>query len=175
MVVKPFLQGKKINLRPLVASDVEGEYVNWLNDAVVCGYNAHHIFPYSREQALGYIADKKGSKKDLVLALVTKGKKSKHIGNIALQNIDYINRSAEFAIIIGDKNFWGKGIAAEASRLIINHGFAALNLHRVYCGTSSKNIPMQKLAAALGFKAEGRRTEALYKNGEYTDILEYGL
>ena len=66
-------------------------------------------------------------------------------------------------------------ISALYLRLILGHGFGALNLHRVYCGTSSENVPMQKLALAMGFSLEGRRREALYKNFGYLDVLEYGL
>lgn len=173
--MKPFLEGKIIHLRAPVTEDANGNYVNWFNDGEVCRYNSHHVYPYSKELAIKYIQDKQESKKDLVLAIATKGKRPKHIGNIALQDIDYISRSAEYAIIIGEKDYWGKGVAKEASLLILQHGFNALNLHRVYCGTSSKNIPMQKLAEYLGMKKEGCRKEALYKNGEYVDVIEYGL
>lgn len=174
-MTKPFLEGKIINLRPLTLADADGNYLNWLNDGEVCKYNSHHAYPYGRELAIKYVEDKQASKQDLVLAIVTKTKRPKHIGNIALQNIDYISRSAEYAIIIGEKEYWGKGIAKEASLLILRHGFKALNLHRIYCGTSAKNIGMQKLASSLGMKKEGRRKEALYKSGEYADIIEYGL
>ena len=34
---------------------------------------------------------------------------------------------------------------------------------------------MQKLAIALGFKEEGLRKEAMYKDGVFTDVIEYGL
>jgi [ribosomal protein S5]-alanine N-acetyltransferase len=34
---------------------------------------------------------------------------------------------------------------------------------------------MEKLAAKLGFREEGRRREAHFKNGEYADLVEYGL
>jgi RimJ/RimL family protein N-acetyltransferase len=34
---------------------------------------------------------------------------------------------------------------------------------------------MQKLALKLGMKPEGRRRQAMYKNGKYSDILEYGI
>jgi RimJ/RimL family protein N-acetyltransferase len=63
----------------------------------------------------------------------------------------------------------------EAGTLLINHAFKSLNLHRIYCGTSSDNIAMQKLAIKLGMAQEGLRKEAIYKNGNYSDILEYGL
>jgi RimJ/RimL family protein N-acetyltransferase len=89
--------------------------------------------------------------------------------------MDPVNRTAEYAIMVGDKKYWGKGIASEASMLVLAHGFNSLNLHRIYCGTLSTNVAMQKLATALGMKQEGVRREAQYKNGAYADIIEYGV
>ena len=80
-----------------------------------------------------------------VFAIVTKEKGS-HIGNISLQNIDYVDRSAELAIIIGDKRYWGKGIGLEAWKLMMNYGFLVLNLHRLYCGCANKNLGMRRIA-----------------------------
>ena len=46
---------------------------------------------------------------------------------------------------------------SEAGKLLINHAFNELNLHKVYCGTSSNNLGMQKLAINLGMVKEGVR------------------
>src|SRR3989344_4367881 len=170
---KPFIEGETINLRPLLLSDVDGGYVDWFNDAEVCRFNSHHVYPYNRKLAAQFVSDAQAQKQTLLLAVVTK--KGKHIGNISLQQIDYISRSAELALILGEKAYWGKGAGTEAARLMVRHGFEVLNLHRIYCGTSVHNIAMQKLAAGLRMRKEGRRREALYKNGGYADIIEYGL
>ncbi|MBI4065717.1 GNAT family N-acetyltransferase [Candidatus Kaiserbacteria bacterium] len=170
---KPFLEGATINLRPLSLDDAKGDYVNWFNDAEVCQHNAHHTYPYNRKLAEQYIKDANRQKHTMVLAITNK--KGTHIGNVSLQSINYISRSAEFAIIIGNKRYWGKGVAKEAGRLLLKHGFGALNLHRIYCGTSANNIAMQKVALALGMRKEGRRRDAIYKNGMYADIIEYGI
>lgn len=174
MHIKYFLQGNIVDLRVLLREDLNGEYINWLNDAEVCQYNSHHVYPYGPIQAEQYISSLENNKNNLVLAIIARDT-SKHIGNISLQNIDYINRNAEYAIILGDKAYHGKGVAKEVSLLLLKHGFNSLNLHRIYCGTSSANIAMQRLAIALGMKEEGRRKQALYKNGLYYDVLEYGL
>lgn len=169
-----FLTGETIYLRPLVPQDANDNYVSWLNDGGVCEFNSHHTFPYTTEMARQYIAQITGSKTEVVLAVIDKQSDS-HIGNVALQNISWINRSAEFAILIGNSAFHGKGVGEEAGGLLIAHGFGALNLHRIHCGTSADNVAMQKLAEKLGMSEEGRRRDAMYKNGAYADVIEYGL
>lgn len=169
-----FLKGKNVYLRPLKIEDVSENYISWLNDPEICEYNSHHVFPYNEYKAEEYLKSISLSDKALVLAII-ENETDKHIGNVSLQNINTLNRNAEFAIIIGDKDYLGKGFSKEIASLVLEHGFTELNLHRIYCGTAEGNIAMQKLAQFLGMKEEGRRKEAQFKNGKYNDILEYGI
>lgn len=169
-----FLEGDNLYLRNLNKEDINNNYIHWFDDSEVCKMNSHHRFPNSEESMIKYIESVNNSNNQLVLAIIDKNDKD-HIGNVSLQNINYINRSAEFAIIIGEKKYWGKGIGKECGKLIIKHGFSELNLHRIYCGTLSKNNGMINLAETLGFKKEGIRHEAEFKNNIYFDIIEFGL
>ena len=169
-----FLDGKKIYLRGIEKSDVNESYQQWFNDEEVCRFNSHHRFPKRREDMESYYQNVICSDNNLVLAIFSK-KTKEHIGNVSLQSINFFERSAEFAIIIGDKKYWGEGVGKEAGQIIIDHGFQELNLHRIYCGTSEDNIGMQKLAVHLGFQKEGISRKAMYKNGKYRDIIHYGL
>ncbi|MFA4876146.1 MAG: GNAT family protein [Methanoregula sp.] len=169
-----FLVGPRVYLRPMNEKDVEGSYIRWLNDKDICHGNSHHIFPYTRNDALDYIKNTSESGSDLILAVVL-NEGDRHIGNISLQKIHSIYRSAEFAIIIGERKCWGKGLGLEAAKLIIDHGFSAMNLNRIECGTFVNNIAMQKLACSLGMKEEGRRRQAVFKGGQFLDMIEYGL
>ncbi|MDD3324758.1 MAG: GNAT family protein [Sulfurospirillaceae bacterium] len=168
------LVGKNIYLRALHVSDVDGDYPSWLNDKEVCKYNSHGDTLYTKEMALLYIKSVQDSPTCKVFAICDKTS-DKHIGNISLQAICAKNESAEFAILLGDRAFWGKGLSKEAGKLLIDYGFDTLNLHRIYCGTNEANLPMQRLALFLGMSFEGRRKEAMKKNGKFYDILEYGI
>lgn len=174
MIGTPFLIGKEIYLRPMVDSDSEGPYLKWFNDAEVCQENAHHIFPFTAENARAYIQQLTSDSHKLILAIIHHGDDI-HIGNIALDNINYINRAAEFTIVIGGKAHWNKGYGKEAARLICDHGFLALNLNRIACGTFEDNVGMRKLAEYLGMVEEGRRRQAVYKLGRYMDVIELGV
>ncbi|MBM9589064.1 GNAT family N-acetyltransferase [Leptospira sp. 201903075] len=169
-----FLQGNSIYLRALAESDLGGNYQFWLNDEEIVRYNSHGRFTYSLDQLKSYITSSIISNTTLVLAVVAKDSDT-HVGNISLNAINWIDRNAEIAFLLGEKNYWGKGIMEEAGQLLIEHGFKTLNLHRIHCGTSSENQGMQKLALKLGMKEEGIRKEAIFKMGKYFDIFEYGM
>ena len=169
-----FLKGKIVHLRALTVNDIEGNYRYWLNDEEVVHFNSHGRFPLTQDKLKDYVQSVYRSDNNLVLAVID-NKSCKHIGNISLQKIQWIDRDAEIAFLLGEKDFHGKGIMFEAGNILINHGFNALNLHRIYCGTSSENIGMQKLAVKLGMTQEGVRKEAFFKNGKYLDLVEYGI
>lgn len=170
----PFLEGKRVFLRPLRRQDAFGPYAEWFNDEVVCAGNGHHRFPYSRQEALRYIQQAHSSGTELILAIARR-RDGRHIGNIALQRIDPVSRCAEFAIVIGDRASWGKGYSKEAAALLLHHAFETLNLRRVYCGTFETNTAMKRLASHLGMRREGRRRQAAFKQNRYLDVIEYGL
>lgn len=169
-----FLEGDNVHLRSPVPADADGPYPTWFNDAEVCQANGHHYYPYTRQDALEYIEHARTTEDALILAIVRDDDR-RHIGNISLQDIDRIARIAEFAIVIGDKDSWGEGFSKEAGRLIMDHGFTELNLHRVHCGTFATNTAMQHLAEYLGMTEEGRRRDHAYKSGDYVDLVEYGV
>lgn len=169
-----FIRGNQIDLRLLTKDDIFGNYSNWLNDPEITHYNSHGRFPITNEDLVNYVEQSRISKNALVLAVIDHATQA-HIGNISLQSINWIDRNAEIAFLLGEKSYWGKGAMLEAGQMVINHGFKMLNLHRIYCGTSSENVGMQRLALKLGMMEEGLRKDALYKQGKYVDVIEYGI
>ena len=161
-------------MRALVESDVDGGYSAWLNDPEVNRFNSHGRFPKSQEELLNYVKSVRKNNTIVVLAVIDKTN-NEHIGNISLQSISWIDRSADLAFLLGNTSYAGKGYMYDAGTLIIQHAFKILNFRRITCGTSSENIGMLKLAEKLGFKKEGIRREALYKHGTFYDIIEFGL
>jgi len=49
-------------------------------------------------------------------------------GNVTLNKIDPIHRKATTGLMIGDKTYWGQGIAVEAWALVCGYGFQCLGL-----------------------------------------------
>jgi [ribosomal protein S5]-alanine N-acetyltransferase len=164
----------EIGVKGLGEEELAGNYPNWFTDADVCQFNRHGVFPKSKENIAKFVRSLDGDMNRLVWA-VYRCSDQLHVGNISLQNISYIDRSAEIAFIFGEKSCWGKGFAFDAATLLLDHAWHKLNLRRIACGTASTNIAMQRLALKLNMIQEGIRRQALYLNGQYVDILEFGL
>ena len=167
-------QTERIRVRGLLPCDLDGNYPHWFNDLEVCRYNAHGVYPATRAEMENFIHSLTGDRSRIVWAVIEQSSNT-HIGNVSLQNINWIYRSAEFAVIMGEKQYWGKGYASEAANLLLTHGFKKLNLHRIYCGTALTNRGMCKLAESLKMTREGVRRQALFLNGAYVDLVEYGV
>jgi ribosomal-protein-alanine N-acetyltransferase len=159
-------------LRSLQESDVDGPYPSWFEDQDVCRYNSHGKLPRSRASFRQYVQSL-DSGSALVCAICHIG--DGHIGNVSLQGLSSIDRNAEFAIILGDRHHAGRGLGRLAGRQLLAHGFGKLNLHRIYCGTAANNAAMNKLALSLGMRQEGVRRAHLFLEGEWVDVVEYGI
>ena len=66
------------------------------------------------------------------------------VGTIGLLSIDNKNSKAEYYIAMGEIGYKGKGIAKEASELILEYGFINLGLNRIYLLTEIENVIAQK-------------------------------
>jgi len=165
-----FMDGGEIYLRPPRRQDLEGNWYSWLNDQVVTKYQDKGIFPNTQEEQEGYYNYILKSKKDVIFAICEK-KTDKHIGAVGLHKINWIHRSAELGILIGEKDYWGKGYGKTAWNLITGYGFDVLNMHRIYAFIMYENIYSIKSAKSSGFKEIGRIKDTFYKNGKYHDAF----
>jgi RimJ/RimL family protein N-acetyltransferase len=97
------------------------------------------------------------------------------IGHVGLYKIDHRVQSAEFAIVIGDRSAWGKGLGRACSRLLIEYGFDELNLRRISLQVLETNERAISLYHSLGFVDEGRLRQAHRQQGRWIDVLLMGL
>ncbi len=174
MILETPLRGEQVVLRALTEADCAGPYPKWLSDPEVCRYRSTGPAPYSVQEAAAFVQRVRASSSELVLAILRKSD-NRHLGNISLQQIDPVHRTAEFAILIGEKEAWGRGVGKEASRLLLNYGFCVMNLNRITCGVAQNNQPMRKIAQHLGMNEEGRRRQALRRENQCWDIVDYGI
>lgn len=169
----PFLVGKKMYLRILTKEDINERYLAWLNDRECTRYMRHRVFPTSVEALEQFVASRTWPN-DLTLAIVDK-KTHKHIGNIGLSSIDWVNRKAELGMLMGDKSFLNRGYMSEAFALVTEHAFETMNLHKLYAGTETDNNPSVALFKKMGWRIEGTLRGETYRDGKYIDVVRFAI
>ncbi len=161
--------GFKVYLRALEPDDFKIS-VNWRRDDeiwdMVIGPKYYVSEAYERKWVEEAIF---GAPNRFVLAVCLK-ENDELIGYVHLKNIDWQNRSANFAKLIGKKECWGKGIATEATLLMLYHGFIVLGLERIQARQLRSNFGSIRVEEKCGFKNEGIMRHAVFKNGEYQDL-----
>ena len=168
----PFIKGNGIFLRELRQLDLNGPWYSWLNDSEVTVFQNKGIFPNSIEKQTQYFESLINNNHDIVLAIIEEDT-NKHIGCVGLHKIDWVHRSAELGIVIGDRDVWGKKYGKQAWSLITDYGFNVLNLHRIFAVIIEGNIASQKSAESAGFILEGKFKDYLFKGGKYINAFYY--
>ena len=169
-----YSEGKIIYLREVRESDVNDEYYSWLNDPEINQFLETRFFPRSKNDILSYVRKMDGNPDEIFFAICIK-ENDKHIGNIKLGPINWIHRKGDISLVIGNKDYWGRGIAAEAIGLVIDFAFKVLNLHKLCAGYYESNIGSAKAFAKCGFIEEGRYRQEYFLNGDFTDVIRTGL
>ncbi len=76
------------------------------------------------------------------------------IGCCGVRTTSSDNSEGEFGCELNHE-YWGRGYALEASRAIIDFGFAGLGLHRIYAECIAENQASIRLCESLGMRQEG--------------------
>jgi len=169
----PFAVGKKVYLRGLERAD-QKDLLVWANDAEVTYYMFLGAFPANIELLEKEYEQLVNSRNDAAMAVIDK-KTDSHVGNVGLYAINWISRSAEFRIIIGQKDCWSKGYGTEATELCLDYGFNKLNLNRIFLGTNAGHKSAIRCYEKAGFKHEGGLRQEMFRHGVYSDVVQMGI
>jgi len=170
---------------------------NWFDSFSITNFTSHSVFPKSIKEMEQYKEIAINNKSNIVWRIFAKEKSNIckfdphnhssnietsgeingliYIGNCSLQQIDLVNRSAEVALIIGEKEYHGKGIATQCFKWMIEHGFNRLGLHRIYAGTAEYNKGMLNVCVKSGMILERIAREALFINGQFQNCIYYSI
>ena len=167
------LKGIKVDLIPFNQEFVTEEYLGWLSDIEVTKYLDVSNYQQTKDTVNNYIS-KFNNTENYIFAIVVKEKKQ-HIGNITLQNIDWVHKFATEGIMIGEKNFWSGGYGTEARSLLLEFAFIELKLNRIISSAFIDNIAGIKSNIKLGYKTEGLLRNHMILNGKYSDVVQQGI
>lgn len=172
--MKPFLTGQQVALRPLTVDDVRGCVWKWNHDKQVTRHLFRGTYPKSPDQAVAEHA-KNASRTDEVELIITDAASGEPIGITGLHGISALTRSAEWRILIGRADHWGKGIGREVGCLMVAYGFEQLNLHKVWLGVNASHDGAVRCYDKIGFTREGVLRDEVFCNGQYHDAIRMSM
>lgn len=96
------------------------------------------------------------------------------VGHCGLYYINWMNRTAELTIYLGETSVRGLGYGKDALTLLMDYAFDTLNLNRVWCEVFDNNGAVE-VYRKIGFKDEGVLRQHHFDEGRYMDCYVLGL
>jgi len=168
------LTGERIHLRPVTLDDVTDRYVRWMNDAEVTRFLEVRWAKQTAETIRAYVQQLLSKSDEPFFAICVNGT-GEHLGNIKLGPINPHHRTADVSLVIGEKAWWGKGIATEAIRLVTAHAFDELGLRKLKAGCYAENLGSAHAFERCGWRREGLQRAQAICDGKETDVILLGI
>jgi [ribosomal protein S5]-alanine N-acetyltransferase len=136
--------------------------------------NVRDVFPhpYTHDDATWWIEMNKQSENPATcFAIDVAGDAIGAVGIILGSDIYRV--SAEIGYWLGE-NYWGKGIASEAVKLMVDYAFKNFaEVQRIWAGVFHHNKSSMRVLEKAGFHFEGIQKKSAIKNGHLLDVYMY--
>jgi len=167
-----FREGKITYLRPLLKEDIRPMYLKWLNNPELNQYSDHfRTWPTLEKDLEDFYSDSIKDPNNIVFATCCK-KTGLHFGNHSLNDINWINRTAQHNVNIGIKKYRSIHYI-DSLKTVLDYAFNTLNLNKI---TGGAEIPgTLDFMKRFGYKKEGVLKNHVYRDGEYHDVVIFAV
>ncbi|MCH7745145.1 MAG: GNAT family N-acetyltransferase [Chloroflexi bacterium] len=154
------VRGKKVILREKSVDDAQADYA-WRVDEELARLDATRPLNMSYNDFLRYSKEEMNYPSPRSKRLAIDTLDGKHIGNCMYYDIDLRQGEAELGIMIGDREYWGKGYGTDSVNSLLDHIFTTTPITRVYLHTLEWNNRARNSFAKSGF----REVKPVRRNG----------
>ena len=167
------LTGSKVILRRHVPANLAA-FRRWYADPEIARLARYQEAPMRPEEIERFFTARVVGTDALAMA-VHERSTGRLIGTCAFSQLDGDNGSALYHITIGESDAWGLGYGTEATRLMVDHAFGTLGLHRVALFVFEFNERAIRAYQRAGFIVEGRARESIRRDGRWWDELAMSI
>ncbi|WP_027633591.1 GNAT family N-acetyltransferase [Clostridium hydrogeniformans] len=162
-------RGEKVLLRAYKSDDTEKAY-EYVNDAELMRYLSPNVaFPMTYKEEKEWV-EAQGQNKDGTYNFAIEDLESgRYIGGCGINEVNWLTRVVTVGIMIGDKDYWGRGYGTDTMNTLIKFIFSNMNVNKIKLYTFSFNERAQRCYEKCGFKVEGILKEEVFKDGQYYD------
>ena len=161
------IEGKLIRIREKRVEDIPDEYA-WRVDEELSRLDATRPLTMSYDDFLKYSKEEMQFPNFRSKRLAVETIEGVHIGNVMYYDLNMRNAETELGIMIGNKEYWGKGYGTDIVKTLLKHLFEDLKLVRVYLHTLAWNYRAQSSFSKSGF----REIRAVRRGGQDFLLME---
>ncbi|WP_077368750.1 GNAT family N-acetyltransferase [Anaerosalibacter sp. Marseille-P3206] len=163
--------GEKVCLRAYREEDVP-KATSFVNDEELKKLLVTNIpFPMTLWEEEEWVKSQKSSQNGSYNFAIEDIETKKYIGGCGIQEVNWLSRVATVGIMIGDKEYWGKGYGTDAMKVLMDFIFNKMNIRKIRLSTFSFNMRARKSYEKCGFEVEGILKDEIFKDGKYYDEI----
>jgi RimJ/RimL family protein N-acetyltransferase len=156
----PERRGDRTRLRLLTETDLPTTLA-WRNQDHIRRWFFHPEV-ITLEQHLAWYDRYRDRDDDFVFVIEETSDLQRPVGQVSLYRIDWAARRAEYGrLIIGDAEASGRGLAREATRLVLEIAFEVLGLEEVHLEVLTNNVRAIAVYDSCGFEVADRKEGVL--------------
>ena len=163
--------GEKVCLRAYREEDIP-KATSFVNDEELKKLLVTNIpFPMTLWEEEEWIKSQKSNQDGSYNFAIEDIETKKYIGGCGIQEVNWLSRVATVGIMIGDKEYWGKGYGTDAMKVLMDFIFNKMNIRKIRLSTFSFNMRARKSYEKCGFEVEGILKDEIFKDGKYYDEI----
>jgi len=159
-----------LRLRPFQRTDLP-RVIAWRNDPSV---RTGALWPATRfgrreaERWLGAVTGRADTTR--ITLAIELADSDRLVGLTNLSRIDWESGTAFFGVVVGEKELWGRGIARQTLRLMMERA-VGLGLRKILLEVAADNTRAIDIYRRFGFDTEGVLKRQVRRDGRYEDVL----
>lgn len=166
-------RSEQLHLRKLHISEITDDMLEWFLDDALMQYYTNSKITITKERLIQSITQGEETGTSYTFGIFDNASE-RCIGTMKLGPINKIHRISDLVVLIGNKDFHGKGLAIDAIKLGIRIAFEDFDLRKLYGGMYASNHASIKAYLRAGWVMEGILTGHYYNRGRNEDRLEVG-
>jgi len=157
-----------IALRPMTPDDVDDVYIDWFHDPEV--FRFLEVRNLTKPRALAYLREglESGCRFQFI---VQDAADDERIGTIKIGDIDWKHGTSDLVTVLGNRAYWGRGVAREAIRMAIDKAFGELGVRKLSASMYSSHLGSAKAYIAAGFLIEAVLFGQYLHEGQVVDKI----
>ena len=167
------LESDRLFIRKLQVEDMSEKFISFFEDDELMKYYTNSKKIITKEDILNNIQEGEKSGTSYTYGVFYK-ENNKIIGTLKLGPITLAHKISDLVILIGDKDYHGKGLAIEAIKLGNRLAFDHYDLRKLYGGMYESNEASIKAYTRADWVIEGRLKGHYWNNNKNEDRILVG-